>query len=296
MQDDSDRNVYHFRGAKDETVPSMVQTVVVDQSVTELPDAFGNRLHRRVKELILKGVKVIGKDAFRKCGLQQITIYTANTQAISTRAFEMATCLENVDFVSPSPSNNEHASLSSSEGKDLTVIEEEAFVDCSSLQRIKIPSTVKMMGKHVFADCSSLVEANLSKPCMKMIAPCTFESCRSLQAISLPGTLECIGHLAFRDCCSLVTVEIPAAVESLVIQERAFSNCQRLMNLTLPANYSSDETSFEGCKLLEESFGKDEAEFLEDLDDETDTMLSFLHYYSGGISSCSPKPTPRSSA
>lgn len=253
----NERTAYYFRGAEEEIVPSNIQTVVVDPNVKELPWYFRNQLHRGVKEVVLhEGLKVIGEDTFRKCNLQRISIYTS-TQVVSARTFEMATSLEKVDFLAPSTSSSD----------ELTVIEEEAFADCSSLQRITIPSTVKMMGKHVFADCSSLVVANLSLSRMKMISPCTFEGCRSLQAVCLPNSVECIGHFAFRNCFFLVTVEIPP-VEALVIQGRAFSNCTSLANICLPENHSSNETSFEGCTLLEVD------EELEDFD-ETQSISSW---------------------
>ncbi|KAL3940566.1 MAG: hypothetical protein SGBAC_004922 [Bacillariaceae sp.] len=264
-------SVYHYRGAEEETVPSVVQAVIVDPSVLELPWYFRNQLHPGVKEVILhEGLESIREYAFRKCRMQKVTIYTTTTRAIRNGAFEFAKCLMTVEFVS-SPSNDASSddvpsdAASSCEG--LTVIEEEAFSDCSSLQRIKIPPTVEMMGKHVFSDCTSLVEVNLSRSSVKMISPGSFDRCVSLQAIWMPHTLECIGAFAFRNCSSLVTVKLPQFRESLVIQMRAFIDCSSLANIELPKNHSSGGTAFEGCTLLEDFLDEELEDFEEDEDE-----------------------------
>lgn len=270
-------SVYHYRGAKEETVPSVVQTVIVDPSVLELPWNFRNQLHPGVKEVILhEGLKSIREYAFRKCRMQKITIYTTTTRAIRIGAFEFAKCLMTVEFVSSPPddassdgaSSDDVSSDASSACEGLTVIEEEAFADCSSLQRIKIPPTVEMMGKHVFSDCSSLVEVNLSRSGVKMISPASFDRCVSLQAIWMPHTLECIGAFAFRNCFSLVTVKLPQYGASLVIQARAFIDCSSLANIELPKNHSSGGTAFEGCTLLEDFLDEELEDFDEDEDDD----------------------------
>lgn len=84
-------------------------------------------------------------------------------------------------------------------GCKVVSIEEWAFVDCSSLTSINIPSSINSIGSDAFFYCSSLTEINI------------------------PNSVNSIGHYAFEGCKALTSINIPSSVTS--IGESAFSRC-----------------------------------------------------------------------
>lgn len=107
-----------------------------------------------------------------------------------------------------------------------------AFYNCSALNSIIIPSTVKTVGRAAFYDCSSLISVELPAT-LEVIEDYTFYRCRSLQLFDLPPMLTYIGRSAFYRCGSSAAIMyddtdsdvlyIPADVE--YIGDYAFYSC-----------------------------------------------------------------------
>ena len=89
----------------------------------------------------------------------------------------------------------------------LTLIQEEAFKWCSSLESIIIPENVVRIGK------------------------ASFRQCTSLKDIILPDALHYIDEEAFLSCESLVDITIPANV--LELGQRSFAFCPKLARVVL---------------------------------------------------------------
>ena len=89
-------------------------------------------------------------------------------------------------------------------------VEEEAFRNCPSLQRVIIPG-VKEVEKKAFNRCSAL----------------TYIEC---------GKLERIGEFAFSLCKSLSSIDLPSIK---ILKMRALSNCTNLINVTLGIDLES---------------------------------------------------------
>ena len=81
----------------------------------------------------------------------------------------------------------------------ITYIGENAFIDCSSIKWVRMPSTLRIIGSDAFFRCFSLEYAFLNEG------------------------LETIGERAFSNCTSLTTMVIPSTVTE--IQAHAFSDC-----------------------------------------------------------------------
>ena len=69
------------------------------------------------------------------------------------------------------------------DGLPVTEIGENAFLDCTFLESVTFPDTLKVIGDDAF------------------------EACTSLKAVSFPDSLESIGSYAFFNCMSLETIE-----------------------------------------------------------------------------------------
>ena len=71
--------------------------------------------------------------------------------------------------------------------KNLTSIDDQAFIDCKSLEKIEIPDTVYNMGTNIFEGCVLLSEIKLPKYRVDIPVE-TFKNCTSLEKIYYGGT------------------------------------------------------------------------------------------------------------
>lgn len=115
----------------------------------------------------------------------------------------------------------------------LKTIEEKAFYQCISLQRIEIPNSVTKMGDGVFWGCECLQEVILSEK-LEVIPQYTFRECAALQAIRIPDSVTVMGEGVFWGCKHLKQVTFPNALE--VIPTYAFRECTYLREITIPAS------------------------------------------------------------
>ena len=86
-------------------------------------------------------------------------------------------------------------------------------------------SKVKSTDYGVFYDCTSL-ESIVIPDSVKSIRNWTFGYCTSLKSIVIPDSVESIGNGAFYSCTSLESITIPDSVKS--IGDDAFWNCKSL--------------------------------------------------------------------
>ncbi len=74
-----------------------------------------------------------------------------------------------------------------------------AFQGCTLLERIIIPSTVKVIGRYAFYCCAQLRNVELCEG-LERIHWEAFQGCTSLERINIPSTVKAIGVTAFLDC------------------------------------------------------------------------------------------------
>ena len=130
----------------------------------------------------------------------------------------------------------------------LTEIGDNAFSSCTSLVNVKIPDGVKNIGRGAFTGCSSL--SNIIIPnSVESIGAEAFWQCHSLERIVLPNNLIDIADDTFRNCASLVNVKIPDGVKN--IGRSAFAGCSSLTNIIIPDSVVSiGEHAFSQCSSL----------------------------------------------
>ena len=92
-------------------------------------------------------------------------------------------------------------------------------MQCLRLKSINIPSSVRSIGKEVFAFCSRLT------------------------SINIPNSVRSIGRAAFYDCSSLKNVTIPISVTS--IDKFAFARCINLGSVVFKGNNPPKIPSFD---------------------------------------------------
>ena len=181
---------------------------------------------------------------------------------IGTNAFKDLTNLKIVDFTNLTDS------------WDVVEIEDNAFLNCSSLKEIVIPAHVTSIGDLAFSGCLSLESVTFEENSRLktldygVFANCTslksitlpsgvkelpqnlFDGCSALAEVNLPENLTAINAYSFRNCTSLESIVIPDGVTK--IDDYAFYGCTNLKSIVLPDSVTSiGGQAFSGCTSLE---------------------------------------------
>ena len=123
-----------------------------------------------------------------------------------------------------------------------------AFRNCTRLETVDLPASIRSIGPGAFLDCSSIVAIELP-PAVDVVRPKTFLGCRGLRTIKLPSALRRIDDGAFSQCMSLDSLEIPSGVTN--IGHGAFAGCRSLRSLDIhSAVRSIGDYAFSGCSSL----------------------------------------------
>ena len=115
----------------------------------------------------------------------------------------------------------------------ITEVPDSAMAGCGQLTYVRLPATVKFIGRDAFRRCVSLNNVDMPSS-LKRIGSGAFSGCRGLIEIDLPEGLESIGANAFNGCRSLIEVEVPASVKR--VGNYAFAHCRNLWRLDFKGN------------------------------------------------------------
>jgi len=147
-------------------------------------------------------------------------------------------------------------SLRSVTAKNVTLIGNFAFADCTSLRNVDFPRVGTEgspsdihIGKYAFAGCTELKEVKFNSAAV--IGGYAFKDCTSLSKIDFPEVLK-IEENAFQGCKSLANVFFEKAAD---IGAEAFKECTGLKNVEFNAETSFSvffrPSVFYGCKALD---------------------------------------------
>ena len=111
----------------------------------------------------------------------------------------------------------------------LTVLGEQVFDYCDSLQSITIPGSVTTVPYRLCGECHNLSTVIMGEGTTS-IDEGAFFGCSSLNSVTLPETLTYIGVNAFWECSSLESIDFPEQLETI---DRMAFYCAGLTSLTL---------------------------------------------------------------
>ena len=117
----------------------------------------------------------------------------------------------------------------------IVTISDFAFVDCSGLTSISLPSSVKEIGVMALAGTgltSITIPNNVTS-----LGDGVLADCRSLTTVSLGTGITGLPEICFGDCSVLATINIPTSVTSIGAQ--AFAGCSKLTTITIPSSVTS---------------------------------------------------------
>lgn len=148
---------------------------------------------------IPSSVKSIKDLAFCECtSLSHVSIPSSLT-LIGDDAFSCCSSLTQITVYNSFDSNGEEHSSNNP-------INRNAFLNCSKLKLISIPSSINIVEFCAFANCSSLVQMIIPSS-VTLIGDLAFDGCSSLQEITIPSNAK-IGKGVFRRCLNLEKITI----------------------------------------------------------------------------------------
>lgn len=129
------------------------------------------------------------------------------------------------------------------------------FADCTSLEKVELPSSISILPKQLFYNCTSLVSFYGNDNIVK-IKDGAFQYCKHLEKINFDKVLT-IENNAFNGCTQILDVAFPAVTN---IGAMAFKDCSSMtkFNINDDCEYVGNN-ALEGCKSLTEIklFAKD---------------------------------------
>lgn len=138
--------------------------------------------------------------------------------------------------------------LSVSECK-ISEIRNRAFQNCTSLESVIVPESVRTIEYTSFRGCTSLASVQLPAG-LTAIQDYTFSECEALASINLPAALTSIGYHALYGT-ALTAVELPSGLK--LLGNGSLQNCASLESLSFPASMETVQGYiFFGCTGVKE--------------------------------------------
>jgi BspA type Leucine rich repeat region (6 copies)/Abnormal spindle-like microcephaly-assoc'd, ASPM-SPD-2-Hydin len=133
-------------------------------------------------------------------------------------------------------------------GKPVTAIGASAFIGCTELTSITLPSSVTSIGNQAFGSCTKATSINIPTG-VTTIEYGAFLNCRALTSITLPPGVTYIDTQAFQECKALTSFVMPDSVTGC--GTAIFYGCDALTKVTLSKNLPAITSfSFYACNAL----------------------------------------------
>ena len=98
-------------------------------------------------------------------------------------------------------------------GTKASSLDSYAFNNCTSLESLKLPSTIKTIGSYAFSNCTKMKAFNLNEGIEK-IEEGAFYNCTGIHSLTIPETVTSMGKKMLNGCFLLETLTLPYAATS----------------------------------------------------------------------------------
>ena len=121
-------------------------------------------------------------------------------------------------------------------------ITESVFRDCTALESVSLPNTLKTIGNAAFDNCDSLVSITIPDS-VETIGEFAFSGCAKLAEVNLGSGLTVIEASLFRYDDAIKSIVIPDSVTT--IKNDVFNLCRGIESITIPPSVTEiDSTAF----------------------------------------------------
>jgi len=135
---------------------------------------------------------------------------------------------------------------------EVTEISQFAFKDCTNLETLRLPKTIKKIRLSAFQSCSQLKELTLYDG-IENIEYWAFSNCESLVQINIPGTIKNLDNYTFTGCSNVKSITISEGVETIGFD--VFEDCINLESVTIPQSLNKiDVYTFRNCPNLKDVY------------------------------------------
>ncbi|MCR4638496.1 leucine-rich repeat protein [Ruminococcus sp.] len=95
-------------------------------------------------------------------------------------------------------------------GTEIAAIGKFAFNDCTALEKISLPDSLKTINEYAFRNCTSLPEIKLNDG-LNSISEHAFQNCEKFTSIFIPDSVTSMSRLIFNGCTKLEELQLPYA-------------------------------------------------------------------------------------
>ena len=155
-----------------------------------------------------EGIKAIATSAFESCSSLQSVELPSSLESIAGGAFQGCLFMGSIEV---DPDNATYAIVDGA----LVDMSRNALVclpPALGASSYAVPDFVVAIEPYAFSSCDSLESVKLP-PSLEMIGNSAFDGCGKLMKVVIPSSVTSIGDRAFSSCDSLESVEVPESVE-----------------------------------------------------------------------------------
>lgn len=172
----------------------------------------------------------LNKYAFYNCSADSLMVYNP-VDEICESAFSASTIADiniynDVNSIKTGAANGSSLENLSIKG-DANLIEDQAFLVCTTLETVDIDGNVSSIGALAFSGCTNLQKVNIGY--VESIGNGAFQQCTSLTKADIPG-VKYLGRDAFRNCTNLQTIVLDSVI---TIDDAAFQDCANLTSAVI---------------------------------------------------------------
>ena len=124
----------------------------------------------------------------------------------------------------------------------------------TAIANVKLPASVKVIGKASFKSASSVITVNFAElTAVEEIGAEAFSGCSNFgyhTTLTFASSVKTLGTKAFYNCTSLQGVDFSASAVT-AISDYCFYGCKELTTAAFPAGATEGKYAFEGCEKLD---------------------------------------------
>ena len=106
-------------------------------------------------------------------------------------------------------------------GRRIVAIAPKAFFASSTLERVQLGGSMKVIGESAFFGCRALIHVTFERG-LETVGDSAFASCENLTSVTLPWGTGSVGRMAFFGCTRLAFVKMPTTTR---VADFAFDGC-----------------------------------------------------------------------